>query len=55
VGLGPDHGVTPKGADFFQQEVSDPCAGVAGVDAVLEGFWSGLAVWAGQVWVLVEP
>ena len=44
-----------QGGDFFQQEASDPCAGRAGEDGVLEGLWSSLAPWVGWVRVLVEP
>jgi len=41
--------------DIFEQEVSDPCAGRAGEDGVLEGLWSGFAPRAGWVSVLVAP
>jgi len=44
-----------QGGDFLQQEISDPCAGRAGKDGVLEGLWSSPASWAGRVGVLVEP
>ena len=40
-----------KGGDMVQQEVSNPWAGRAGEDGVLEGLWSDSASWEGWVWL----
>jgi len=53
--IGPYCCVMRQGGDILQQEVPDPCAGRAGEDGLLEGFWSDLASWASWGWVLVEP
>ena len=43
------------GRRLLSEEISDPCAGRAGENGVLEGLWSSPASWAGRVRVLVEP
>jgi len=54
-GIRPYCCVVRQGADIFQQEIPDPCAGRAGEDGVLEGLWSSPEPWTGWVRVLVEP
>jgi len=44
-----------QGGGFFQQEASDPGAGRAGEDGMLEELVSSPAPWTGWVRVLVEP